>query len=548
MESKITENVSYEDFKNIYKVFGEIPYEEKYTEEDFREIYREYMEKGKIYGAYVDGILRGIIAITYGAKKNQPISFNDKKVLYLSDVAVDKEYRKKGLGTKLMAYVIASGKLEGNNIIYMRTLKEGSMSASIARKLGFKKIPDVEQDVTTESIYGTSQTKKNIFLSMDLDMLSREDLSSILGLARDAKADPKKESFMKKYQRGRKYKMNAKDYLEKLVSFNTIKDKENSKIIDYIENCLNSNGFKTIVKDKILIMTNGKEDLTDSKIGFVGHTDTVDFNNWDYDPFKLTKVGSRLIGLGSCDMKGGIACIMEAISKVDFKALKKKMMVCFTYDEEIGFSGIKDVLKLNLKLPERLIIGEPTNNEMYLGSKGLLEYKVSFFGKSSHSSMPFKGKNAILDMMKFISELNSFYESDIKSDLDNSFDVPYSTFNVGIVKGGTAINIVPDYAKVKFDFRTINKNENRIKEYVDNLCIKYRAEKEIINEIAAFKCKSKFLKSIKTSPFITEASFLKGERIILGPGPINAHEKNEYVEISSLEKCVKQYIDLIKKS
>ena len=50
------------------------------------------------------------------------------------------------------------------------------------------------------------------------------------------------------------------------------------------------------------------------------------------------------------------------------------------------------------------------------------------------------------------------------------------------------------------------------------------------------------------APFITEASFLEGERIILGPGPMNPHEKNEYVEIDSMEKCVKQYIEIIKKA
>jgi len=189
MESKITDMVSFEDFKKIYKVFGDKPYEEKYTEEDFREIYDYYTKNGRIFGAYAGGILRGIIAVTYGKKEGQPVEFGDKKVLYLSDVAVDKDYRKKGLGTKLMAYVVASGKLEGNNIIYMRTLKEGSMSASIAKKLGFSLIDGVEQDVTTENIYGVSQTKKNIFLSMDLDSLTKSSLSSILFSAKDAVDD-----------------------------------------------------------------------------------------------------------------------------------------------------------------------------------------------------------------------------------------------------------------------------------------------------------------------------------------------------------------------
>lgn len=198
MGNIISENVPYEDFRRIYKVFGEKPYEEKYTEEDFREIYDEYISKGKIFGAYVNDELVGIIAITYGAKSSQPISFGDKKVLYLSDVAVDSEFRKRGLGTRLMAYVIATGKQEKFNTIYMRTLKEGSMSASIAKKLGFSVIEGVEQDVTTESIYGTSQTKKNIFLQIDLDALDRKGLKEILNKAKYAKTDPDLDKFLEK--------------------------------------------------------------------------------------------------------------------------------------------------------------------------------------------------------------------------------------------------------------------------------------------------------------------------------------------------------------
>ena len=203
MNSKITDFVSYDDFKRIYKVFSEMPYEEKYTEEDFKEIYDEYLKKGKIYGAYVDGTLRGIIAVTYGKKDNQPVEFEDKSILYLSDVAVDSNYRKKGLGTKLMAYVIASGKLEKNDIIYMRTLKEGSMSASIAKSLGFKLIDSIEQDVTTENIYGRMQTKKNIFLSIDLNLLDKEKLNSILNIARDTKEDPNIREISKKECEGK---------------------------------------------------------------------------------------------------------------------------------------------------------------------------------------------------------------------------------------------------------------------------------------------------------------------------------------------------------
>ena len=111
--------------------------------------------------------------------------------------------------------------------------------------------------------------------------------------------------------------MKVEDILEILVGFNTIKDKENKKIIDFIESFLSSQDFKTIVKDKYLIMESnfGNEEYG---IGFIGHTDTVEFiGEWKYDPFKLTKEDNKLYGLGTCDMKGGIASILSAIEKLD---------------------------------------------------------------------------------------------------------------------------------------------------------------------------------------------------------------------------------------
>ena len=70
-KSGIREVNSVEDFSNVYKVFGEKPYEEKYTEEDFREIYEEYKELGTIYGAYVDDRCVGLIAILRGKRNGQ---------------------------------------------------------------------------------------------------------------------------------------------------------------------------------------------------------------------------------------------------------------------------------------------------------------------------------------------------------------------------------------------------------------------------------------------------------------------------------------------
>lgn len=341
--------------------------------------------------------------------------------------------------------------------------------------------------------------------------------------------------------------MELENILRKLVSFNTISDKENKEIINFLEEYLLKYNFKLVKKDKYLIM----ESMGNSNevgLGFVGHTDTVPaIGDWKYNPFVLTKEDNKLIGLGSCDMKGGIAAFLYAVSKTDFSTLNKKIRVYFTYDEEIGFSGIKDVIDIEKKFPEVLIIGEPTDNEILVGSKGLIEYKVSFKGIKAHSSVSYKGKSAIMDCVLFINELKDFYDKNIKDDVDKSFEVPFATFNIGIINGGSEINSVAEDAYIMFDFRTINKNEKQIAQFVEKLVNKYDAKMEVLNNIPAFLNKSGFVRDVKTCSFITEASFLEGERLIIGPGPVNPHEKNEYVDVNSLNLTVENYIKIINK-
>lgn len=337
--------------------------------------------------------------------------------------------------------------------------------------------------------------------------------------------------------------LTVENVLENLVKCNTIKDRENKKILDYIENTLNIIGFKTEKKDNVLIMSNKDE----TSLGFLGHTDTVEFTDgWKYEKFNLTKIENKIYGLGVCDMKSGIAAIISAISQIDFSNFNRGIKVYFTYDEEIGFSGIKDIINYEKNFPEMMIIGEPTNNEIIVGSKGLMEYKISFKGIKTHSSTPEKGKNAIMSTISFINELKKFYENEIKNDLNQNFEIPYTTMNIGKIQGGSAINSVPDSCEFLVDFRTIDKTEEqKIIRKLKTLGEKYKAEVQELNKLSPFLAEPKI--SNKTCNFITEASFLEGNRIILGAGPITAHEVNEYVTDQSLHKLVEQYKELIEK-
>ena len=82
MNGQIKELTNLEDFKKVYKVFSGPPYNEKYTEEELEEIFREYQEKGYMYGVYNNEECVGMIALERGIKENQPVNFLDENVIY----------------------------------------------------------------------------------------------------------------------------------------------------------------------------------------------------------------------------------------------------------------------------------------------------------------------------------------------------------------------------------------------------------------------------------------------------------------------------------
>ena len=340
--------------------------------------------------------------------------------------------------------------------------------------------------------------------------------------------------------------MEKYEILKNLIAFDTIKDKQNKEIIDYIEKVLLEKGLKTDYKGKYLIMSTEKEPA----LGFLGHTDTVEFiDGWDTNPLELSKKDGKLYGLGTCDMKGGIAAFIDAIIETDLSSLKRGIKLYFTYDEEIGFGGAYDIIKRNEKFPELMIFGEPTNNEVLVGSKGLLEIELSFKGIKAHSSNPEKGKSANMNAVKFLYELNTFYNEEIRKDVDNNYEIPYTTMNVGLINGGSAKNSVPASCNVTIDFRPIKSEHiNLIKEKINELSVKYDCEFNVFEEVEPFCNEVEFAAQVKTANFITEASLVKNvTRVILGTGPVTPHEINEHITELSYDKLVEQYKEFIEK-
>ena len=332
--------------------------------------------------------------------------------------------------------------------------------------------------------------------------------------------------------------------LEELVKYNTVKDKENEKILTYIEDYLKGLGFCIERKERYLVMSIGKEPI----LSFIGHSDTVNYiDGWSTEPFKLTVKGDDVYGLGACDMKSGIAAFLQALKEADLNKLKRGIKIFITYDEEIAFSGIKEIIKENIEIPEYVIVGEPTDNQIITGCKGLLAVRIKTIGKKVHSSRPDKGKSANLEMIKLLHELQNFYEKEIQVEKDENYEVPYTTMNIGLINGGNSINSVSDKCESFLDFRIVKEEHiEKIKQKLKELAKMHKADISYEIEILPFFNKLDFLDSGKTANFMTEASWVKGKRMILGVGPVTAHEIDEHISKKSLRLLVEQYKELIK--
>lgn len=289
------------------------------------------------------------------------------------------------------------------------------------------------------------------------------------------------------------------------------------------------------------------------KIILSSHLDVVpagDPLKWMYPPFSAKEVNGRLYGRGSADMKGGLTSligVLKIISTNERFLEKYELIFLGTADEEAGMSG-------SLTLTNRgilndailLIIAEPTNLNIGIAEKGILWVKLRIHGKSAHGSTPEEGINAIEGALNIIPQLSKCLDDKTNPILGSS------TLNIGKIKGGTKINIVPDYTELEIDFRLIPEQNpefilNKLKHIKPD---PYTIDVEILNNQPAVQTDSNhiFIKNlVKISnsvviglPYATDASnFISSPNpvpfVIFGPGnPKDAHKENESIEIEHI--------------
>ncbi len=196
-----------------------------------------------------------------------------------------------------------------------------------------------------------------------------------------------------------------------------------------------------------------------------GHTDVVPVEGqaWTRPPHALTLQDGRYYGRGAADMKGFVACAIEAALTAARRPLKTPLHLALSYDEEIGCMGVRsmiDMLNLAPHRPRFCIVGEPTTLQVATGHKGKVALRATCTGREGHSALAPMALNALHLAADFIAALRALQaEIAAHGARDGDYDVPYTTVHAGILRGGVQVNIVPNLATVDFEIRALAQDD-----------------------------------------------------------------------------------------
>ncbi|NUU03657.1 acetylornithine deacetylase [Herbaspirillum robiniae] len=368
------------------------------------------------------------------------------------------------------------------------------------------------------------------------------------------------------------------DIIKTLIGFNTISRESNLGLIEWVRDYLERHGAVTRLtydaeKRKANLFATIGGAAGNAKFGtvFSGHTDVVPVKgqNWDTDPFVAHVADGKLFGRGACDMKGFIAVCLSRLPSIDQSRLHTPLHFSFSYDEEVGCLGVRELLadlKANEIRPTGVIIGEPTSMQAVIAHKGKRSYRCSVHGHAAHSSCPHLGINSIdfaaMMQLKIRDIARRVRETEAN---DYDFDVPYSSIVTTLSNGGSAPNIIPDKAEFVFEHRFLPGIDPR--EVFDE--VKAYAESEVVPQMTADGAQGRIEFETLTAypgmstpvddPIVASALRILGSErarkvgfgtegglfgeagmpaVICGPGDIvQAHKPNEFVTLEQLARC-----------
>jgi acetylornithine deacetylase len=367
-------------------------------------------------------------------------------------------------------------------------------------------------------------------------------------------------------------------WITTLISHDTTSRNSNLELIEVIRQALVALDLDPVLvpnadgtKANLFVTIPAHDGSVTGGVMLAGHTDTVpvDGQEWSSDPFTAVIRGDRLYGRGAADMKAFSGVILGMLPEFLGRRLTAPLHLAFTYDEEVGCHGAVTLLKELASRgisPDVCFVGEPTSMRAVSAHKSSYLYRVTVTGLASHSSNTPNGVNAIEYAARAVAFVRQIAdEHRLHGPFDASFEVPYTTANVGMIDGGVAVNTVADRCVFEFEFRTIPDVDpaeviEQIKAFIlGDLRAAMRAENvaadirfDAIGAVpslssvgagAALRLAQTLTGSTAEDAvgYGTEAGLFQLAGIdtaVCGPGSIRqGHTANEYVELTQIRAC-----------
>jgi succinyl-diaminopimelate desuccinylase len=237
---------------------------------------------------------------------------------------------------------------------------------------------------------------------------------------------------------------------ERLISYDTSRAEELVAAAGFVKGWLESRDIEVLHHDHnglpVLVAEVGPARKDLPCVVFHGHLDVVPGRQEQYEP-RID--GDKLYGRGAYDMKGALAAMMCALKDVERQERVRVRLVCVPDEEseELDERATEGVVKRGLG-GNFAITGEPTNLHIGVEAKGVLAMSIEVHGRAAHSSTPWLGDNAVLKAIDVFRAIETLPFSRESSEM---FDRP--SINLGRIKGGDALNKVPDECTMAVDIR-----------------------------------------------------------------------------------------------
>ena len=367
------------------------------------------------------------------------------------------------------------------------------------------------------------------------------------------------------------------ELIDRLMSFDTTSDRSNLPLIEFVRDYLAELGIESHLtyddaREKAnLFATIGPADR--AGVILSGHTDIVPVasQQWTVDPHTITRRGDRLHGRGTADMKAFIAITLAFAKMFRDRDIQIPIHYALSYDEEVGALGVPGLIEdmqARVAQPAACIVGEPSYMKVVKAHKGKIVCRAEFTGIEAHSGVAHIGANAIEAAGKtiaHIAEMGRRFRED--GPHDEAFEDPqYTTVQICMVNGGTAVNIVPNFTNFDFDIRHLPSQDpydilGEIQDFVERSAlpdlrrVSAKTEAKVIvhpggaialdtdEDDPVIRLAKDLTGETKTQKVVfgTEAGYFQRAGIptvVCGPGHIDqAHQPDEFVEIDQIALC-----------